>query len=62
MCYTEKTDADKMRSYLSSRLGEANYAKRDQMRKLFNLDAITIPKTYKDLIAAIKDGKYTIDC
>lgn len=55
----DKTDVS--RNYLTGRLNEVGYAKRDQLRKLFNLDAIAIPKSYKDLIAAIKDGKYEIN-
>lgn len=63
MCYekTGKSEAEISRAYLTNRLGDANYAKRDQLRKLFNLDAIAIPKTYKELIDAIKNGKYEID-
>lgn len=64
MCYDTpkgKTEAEISRAYLVNRLGEANYAKRDQLRKFFNLDAIAIPKSYKELIDAIKNGKFEIN-
>lgn len=56
-----KSDAAVQRDYLTARLEGAIYPKYNELDKLFNRFVDNEPKTYKDLIAAIKDGKYTID-
>lgn len=47
------------RDYLASRLENAKYSK--NFRSMFNLDAHQTPTNYKDLIAAIQGGKFTLD-
>lgn len=58
---TPKSDTATSRDYFLKRLEGAMYPKREGFMDLFNLNIDNQPKNYKDLIAAIKDGKYTID-
>lgn len=59
-----QSDESKQRDYLMHEFDVAtNYLDRtpSKMRKLFNLDAPTKPRTSAELIAAFKDGKFTVD-
>jgi hypothetical protein len=56
-----KSDIAVQREYLLARLNDAWYPKERQLEQFFNLYADNTPKTYKDMIDAIKNGKYTID-
>ena len=56
-----KSDAAVQREYLLERLDSAYYPKVSSFETLFNLYVDNSPKTYKQLIDAIKNGKYTID-
>lgn len=56
----DRSDADK-RDHLKAQLREARYEKMSEAAPLFNLNVNNTPKTFRDLIAAIKDGKFTID-
>lgn len=58
---TAESDTSVQRSYLLKRLSNAEYSKRDELQKLFNLYVDNTPKNYKDLIAIITAGTYTID-
>ncbi len=58
---TQPTDASVTRDYLSNRLAKADYPKGRELRELFNLYVDNSPKTYKDLIDAIKNDKFSLD-
>jgi len=56
-----KSEESIQREYLLDRLMSAYYPKTREMVKVFNLHVDNTPKTYKELIEAIKKGKYTLD-
>lgn len=56
-----KTDVSTQRDYLTRRLELVRYSKGCEFQKLFNLYVDNTPKTYAQLIEAIKDNKYTLD-
>lgn len=56
----DRSDAEK-RDHLKTQLREARYEKMSEAAPVFNLNVNNTPKTFRDLIAAIKDGKFTID-
>jgi hypothetical protein len=56
-----KSDIAVQRDYLLSQLTTAFHPKEREFQTTFNLYVDNTPKTYIDMIAAIKDGKYTID-
>lgn len=58
---TAQSDFDTTREYFISRLESLKYPKDRKLRDLFNLYVDNTPKTYKDLIDAIKGDKYTLD-
>lgn len=49
------------RDYLRRELNNIKYRKDDDLEKTFRIHSTGNPKTYDELIAAIKDGKYEID-
>lgn len=55
------SDTATQRDYLLSRLSNAAYPKYNELDKLFHRFVDNTPKTYKDLIDAIKNDKFTID-
>ena len=54
---TQNTERD----YLRRELTNVSYAKEDELAKMFRIHNLDTPQTYKDLIDAIKNGKYTLD-
>jgi hypothetical protein len=61
-----QSDESKQREYLLEELANAtNRSWADQMypklREMFNMDAPSIPQTSAEILAAFKDGKFTID-
>lgn len=56
-----QSDTQTQRDYFIARLNQADRAKAQQLVGVFNLYVDNSPKTYKDLIDAIKGDKYTID-
>lgn len=58
---TVQSDAAVQRDYLLNRLSKAQYPKEQSFTKLFNLYVDNTPKTYKELIDAIKNDKFTLD-
>lgn len=58
---SQPTDTAVTRDYLLGRLAKADYPKEAELRKFFNLYVDNTPKTYKDMIAIIQAGTYTID-
>lgn len=58
---TAKSDTAVTRDYLLNRLENARYPKERGFTDTFNLYVDNFPKTYKELIDVIKNGKYTID-
>ena len=56
-----QSDTATSRNYLVDRLGNARYPKLSELREFFNLRVDNTPKTYKELIDAIKNDKFTID-
>lgn len=56
-----KSDESIQRDYLLGRLNGANYPKREELTKIFNLYVNNAPKTYKELIDAIKNDKFKLD-
>jgi hypothetical protein len=56
-----KSDIAIQRDFLLSQLADAWYPKERELEKFFNLYVDNTPKTYKEMIEAIKNGKYTID-
>lgn len=56
----KSTEADAAR-HLLGRLDSIRYAKRAEFEQKFNIYNSDTPKTYQELIAAIKAGDYTID-
>ena len=57
----QPSDTAVQRDFLLSELAKADYPKDTELRKLYNLYVDNTPKTYKDLIAIIQAGTYTID-
>lgn len=57
----EKTEAQVKTDYLLRRLDDANYSASRKFRAAFGWDAPTTPRTYKELIDAIKNDKFTIN-
>jgi hypothetical protein len=55
-----RTDEQKKRDYLASRLDEIGFTKRNEARKAFHMDA-DAPCTVQDLIDRIKAGTFTLD-
>ena len=60
------TEAATQRAYLTKRLDSLirsfDYGEKyREIRKQFNIDAPTAPKNFREMLAAIKDDKYTID-
>lgn len=58
---TTKSDTSTQRDYLLSRLERAWDPKETELIKLFNLNVDNKPTTFKELVAAIKDGKFKVD-
>lgn len=58
---TAKSDMATSRDYFLNRLAAAEYPKDAELVKMFNLNVDNSPKNYKQLIDAIKGGKYTIN-
>jgi len=58
---TAKSDAATQRDYLIGRLESAVRNKRIELDKFFNRFVDNTPKTYKELIDAIKNDKFTLD-
>jgi len=58
---SQPTDTAVTRDYLLKRLASADYPKDVELLKFFNLYVDNTPKTYKDMIAIIQAGTYTID-
>lgn len=61
-----KSDVQTQREHLLARLSgiDNDYrwgSKSDELREIFNLDADNEPKTSRELLAAIKDGKFKLD-
>lgn len=56
-----KTPMNTERDYLNRRLREVNSEVSDGLRKQFNIDQDLGPKTYKELIAWVTGGQYTLD-
>jgi hypothetical protein len=52
---------DKAREHLLDRAHSAQYQKRENARKAFGLEDDAAPKSLKDFLARIKDGKYVVD-
>lgn len=57
----QPSDTSVTRDYLLKRLASADYPKNRKIIELFNLDVDNSPKTYQQLIDAIKNGTYTLD-
>jgi len=57
----QPSDTAVQRDFLLSELAKADYPKDKELRSLFNLYVDNTPKTYKDMIAIIQAGTYTID-
>lgn len=49
------------RAYLRDRAKVLRYSKRDELPGMFNLYVNNAPKTYKELIETIKNGKFKLD-
>lgn len=56
----DRSDADK-RNHLIEQLRHALYSKENEAVKVFNLHTDNSPKNFRELLSAIKDGKFTID-
>lgn len=56
-----KSDEAIQREYLIGRLESASYPKREKLTDLFNLYVNNAPKSYKELIDAIKNDKFKLD-
>ncbi len=56
----DRSDENK-RQHLLEQLRQTKWTKRDQAEKFFNLSVDSSPKNFRELLAAIKDGKFTID-
>ena len=56
-----KTDETVKRDYLCGRINDLRYTKRADLQEVFNLYKDSRPRTYKELIEYIKEGKYTLD-
>ena len=56
----DRSDENK-RQHLLEQLRQTKWTKRDQAEKFFNLYVYNSPKNFRELLAAIKDGKFTID-
>jgi hypothetical protein len=56
-----KSDIAIQRDFLLSQLADAWYPKERELEKFFNLYVDNTPKTYKEMIEAIKNDKFTID-
>jgi hypothetical protein len=49
------------RQYLNNRLNAVSYTKQDEIYAQFRMGNSDLPKTYKELIDAIKNDKFTLD-
>lgn len=58
---TAQSDTTVQRNYLLDRLNRAEWPKQQSFTKLFNLHIDNAPKTYKELIDAIKNDKFSLD-
>jgi hypothetical protein len=58
---TTYNEIEASRRYLNDRVQSIFYDKRDAFAKQFNINGRLIPSTYKELIDAIKNDKYTLD-
>lgn len=56
-----RSDTAVQRDYLLGRLNQAEYPKQHSFMKLFNLHVDNAPKTYKELVDAIKNDKFSLD-
>lgn len=66
MCYNktpdnQKTEAQTQREYLDKRLSQAAFEKNNSLQKTFKINNPDHPKTYKELIDAIKNDKFEVD-
>jgi len=63
MCYDydeQPTVENRKLSHVQNRLSSIRWKKQDEMRKMFKIDPDYAPRTGKELIARIKDGKYQL--
>lgn len=56
----DRSDENK-RQHLIQQLRQSKWMKRYQAEKFFNLHVDNSPKNFRELLAAIKDGKFSID-
>lgn len=57
----QESEASKARRYMFDRLSQVHYQKRSSFYNLFNMNAQRVPYTAKELIDAIKNGKFKLD-